>query len=69
MAKIVRLDDIEVRFSDMGKTARSIVKSLEELDAVIVDKENLAVVFQKAHDAYIHEIKQEMLRAKAGLEF
>jgi len=69
VAKIVRLDDIEVRFSDMGKTARSIVKSLEELDAVIVDKENLAVVFQKAHDAYIREIKQEMLRAKAGLEF
>lgn len=69
MVKIVKADDIEVPYNKLGKTARSIIKSLDALDTTISEKLQLDKVLQKAHDAYIQDLKQEMLRGKAGLEF
>ena len=53
----------------LSDQAKNLLRNLTELDKQIHEKKNIRAIFVKAQRAYITELKQEMLQAKAGFDF
>lgn len=55
--------------SDLSDSVKSLIRSLEQLNAASDEKVNMLALLHKAKAAYISELKSEMLTARSGFDF
>ena len=67
--KKVRIDGTDYEVDSLSDTAKKIVHELTLLEANLQDKQNIFQVFKKAKNAYMLDLKTEIINAKAGLDF
>tara|TARA_B000000565_G_scaffold245387_1_gene213148 strand:+ start:409 stop:612 length:204 start_codon:yes stop_codon:yes gene_type:complete len=67
MIKTFKLDGKEYSVDILSESGKRIVSGLQEIETEIKEKTNLIAIFNKAKNAYIAEIKSEILSQKAGL--
>ena len=67
MIKTFKLDGKEYSVDILSESGKRIVSGLKEIETEIKEKTNLIAIFNKAKNAYIAEIKSEILSQKAGL--
>ncbi len=67
MIKTFKLDGKEYSVDILSESGKSLVSGLQEIETEIKEKTNLIAIFNKAKNAYIAEIKSEILSQKAGL--
>ena len=67
MTKNFTLDGKEYSVDILSDSGKGIVSALQEIEIEIKEKTNLIAIFNKAKNAYIAEIKSEILSQKAGL--
>ena len=65
----VNIDGTEYELDSLTDTARKIVLELRLLEANLRDKQNIFRVFNKAKKAYTLDLKNEIIKSKAGLDF
>lgn len=68
MSKI-KLDDLEYDLSDLNETAKRLVIELRNLDAELQNKINMQAILNKAKNAYVADLKNEMITQKSGFDF
>ena len=67
MTKTFTLDGQEYSVDILSDGGNRIYSALQEIELEIKEKKNLMAIFNKAKNAYIAEIKSEILSQKAGL--
>jgi len=67
MIKTFKLDGKEYSVDILSESGKSLVSGLQEIETEIKEKTNLIAIFNKAKNAYIAELKSEILSQKAGL--
>ena len=67
MIKTFKLDGKEYSVDILSESGKRIVSGLQEIETEIKEKTHLIAIFNKAKNAYIAEIKSEILSQKAGL--
>ena len=67
MIKTFKLDGKEYSVDILPESGKRIVTGLQDIETEIKEKTNLIAIFNKAKNAYIAEIKSEILSQKAGL--
>jgi|TARA_B110000879_G_scaffold202354_1_gene278624 predicted component of type VI protein secretion system len=65
---ILRLDGEEFDLSKGSKEAEALVAQLQNLDRLLEEKRNLAALLTKAKNAYIAELKAEIIKNKTGVD-
>jgi hypothetical protein len=68
MSKI-KLDDSEYDLSELSETANRLVIELRNLDAELQNKINMQAILNKAKNAYVADLKSEMITQKSGFDF
>jgi hypothetical protein len=68
MSKI-KLDDLEYDLSALNETAKRLVLELRNLDAELQNKINMQAILNKAKNAYVADLKSEMITQKSGFDF
>lgn len=68
MSKI-KLDDLEYDLSELNETANRLVIELRNLDAELQNKINMQAILNKAKNAYVADLKSEMITQKSGFDF
>ena len=68
MSKI-KLDDLEYDLSALNETAKRLVLELRNLDAELQNKINMQAILNKAKNAYVADLKNEMITQKSGFDF
>jgi hypothetical protein len=68
MSKI-KLDDLEYELSELNETANRLVIELRNLDAELQNKINMQAILNKAKNAYVADLKNEMITQKSGFDF
>ena len=68
MSKI-KLDDLEYDLSELSETANRLVIELRNLDAELQNKINMQAILNKAKNAYVADLKSEMITQKSGFDF
>jgi hypothetical protein len=68
MSKI-KLDDLEYELSELNETANRLVIELRNLDAELQNKINMQAILNKAKNAYVADLKSEMITQKSGFDF
>ena len=68
MSKI-KLDDLEYDLSELNETANRLVLELRNLDAELQNKINMQAILNKAKNAYVADLKSEMITQKSGFDF
>ena len=66
--KTVRLDGVDYDLDAASPEARSFVVKLRELDMLYQERNNFLVVLNKAKNAYIAELKTEIIKNKTGVD-
>ena len=66
---MISFDNKDYDTDTLSDQAKNLLRNLTELDKQIHEKKNIRAIFVKAQRAYITELKQEMLQAKAGFDF
>ena len=69
MIKTFKLDGKEYSVDILSESGKRIVSGLQEIETEIKEKTNLIAIFNKAKNAYIAEIKSEILSQKLGCNF
>ena len=69
MSEVFNLDGKEYSTELLTDSAKALVASLKSVDSNINEKKNLLAIFTKAKNAYIADLKSEMLSTKAGFDF
>jgi len=69
MSETFSLDGEEHLVSDLSNNGRKLILELNKIEASIKEKTNLMIVFGKAKQSYMSELKAEILANKAGLDF
>lgn len=65
----VIIDEVEYNLEELSDTAQSLISRMRELDSSISENNNMLAALAKAKNAYISDLKQEMLSAKSGFDF
>lgn len=65
----IKLEGVEYEFSSLSDACKGLVAKLKQIDIALAEKENMAVVLTRAKNAYISELKNEILGNKAGFDF
>ena len=68
MSKI-KIDDLEYELSELNETANRLVIELRNLDAELQNKVNMQAILNKAKNAYVADLKNEMITQKSGFDF
>ena len=66
MARKILVGEIEYDFDNLNEDCQKIFQSMEFTLNRINELNNIHSLFQKAKDAYILTLKQELIREKAG---
>jgi len=65
----INIDGKGYDLSNLSDKAKQIIQELKLLDANFVVKQNTLAAFQKAKSAYALDLKDEIIKKKAGLDF
>lgn len=65
---ILRLDGKDYDLSKASEAARDIVVRLQNLDRLFEEKNNLMALLTKAKNAYIADLKSEIIKNKTGVD-
>ena len=69
MSNVFNFDGQEYSTESLNESAKAILNSLKSVDSKLNEKKNLIAIFTKAKNAYISDLKSEMLSTKAGFDF
>jgi len=69
MSETFTLDGERYLVSELSNNGQKLVAELTRIEATIKEKSNLMIVFGKAKQAYMSELKSEILSNKAGFDF
>ena len=67
--KSVKVDGTDYGVDSLTETAKKIVHELTLLEANLKDKQNVLRVFNRAKKAYTLDLKNEIIKSKAGFDF
>ena len=67
-AQILRLDGEEYDLSKASEEAKTLVARLQHLDRLFEEKSNLMALLTKAKNAYIADLKTEIIKNKTGVD-
>ena len=67
--KTVKIDGTDYEVDSLTETAKKIVHELTLLEANLKDKQNVLRVFNRAKKAYTLDLKNEIIKSKAGFDF
>lgn len=65
---ILRLDGADYDLSTASETAKVLLARLQNLDRLFEEKNNLMALLTKAKNAYIAELKTEIIKNKTGVD-
>lgn len=65
----IKLGDTLYETSSMTGEAKNLAEALKTLEGRIQEANNMVAILTKAKRAYIADLKNEMLSAKAGFDF
>ena len=65
----IQIDDVEYDLDALSDQAKRLVGDVQKINARIQETQNMSAILTKAKQAYIADLKTEMLAAKAGLHF
>ena len=66
--KIVRFDGKDYDLSQATAEANSYVVKLQELDRLFGEKNNILIILNKAKNAYIADLRTEIIKNKTGVD-
>ena len=66
--QILRLDGEDYDLAKASDDAKAIVKRLQHLDHLFEEKTNLMALLTKAKNAYIADLKTEIIKNKTGVD-
>jgi hypothetical protein len=66
--QILRLDGEDYDLSKASDEAKAIVARLQHLDRLFEEKSNLMALLTKAKNAYIADLKTEIIKNKTGVD-
>lgn len=66
--QILRLDGKDYDLSIASETAKMLMARLQSLDRLFEEKNNLMALLTKARNAYIAELKTEIIKNKTGVD-
>ncbi len=66
--QILRLDGTDYDLSTASETAKVLLARLQNLDRLFEEKNNLMALLTKAKNAYIAELKTEIIKNKTGVD-
>ena len=65
---ILRLDGEDYDLSKASDEAKALVERLQHLDRLFEEKSNLMALLTKAKNAYIADLKTEIIKEKTGVD-
>lgn len=65
----IQIEGKTYKITELSEVALSCVKNIKHIEDQTLEKKNLIALLIKAKQGYVHELKQEMLSAKAGFDF
>ena len=68
-SQILRLDGEEYDLSKASEEAKALVARLQHLDRLFEEKNNMMALLTKAKNAYIADLKTEIIKNKTGVDF
>ena len=68
-SQILRLDGEDYDLSKASDEAKALVARLQHLDRLFEEKSNLMALLTKAKNAYIADLKAEIIKNKTGIDF
>ena len=66
--QILRLDGEDFDLSKASDEAKALVARLQHLDSLSEEKSNLMALLTKAKNAYISDLKTEIIKNKTGVD-
>ncbi|MFP1646612.1 hypothetical protein [Pontitalea aquivivens] len=66
--QILRLDGEDYDLSKASEEAKALVARLQHLDRLFEEKSNLMALLTKAKNAYIADLKTEIIKEKTGVD-
>lgn len=66
--QILRLDGVDYDLSKASDEAKALVARLQQLDRLFEEKNNLMALLTKAKNAYIADLKTEIIKNKTGVD-
>lgn len=66
--QILRLDGEDYDLSKASEEAKALVTRLQHLDRLFEEKTNLMALLTKAKNAYIADLKTEIIKNKTGVD-
>ena len=66
--QILRLDGEDYDLSKASKEAKALLARLQHLDRLFEEKTNLMALLTKAKNAYIADLKTEIIKNKTGVD-
>lgn len=63
----INIGDEQYLVDEKNERATQLLSQTREIDARLIEATNMMALLTKAKNAYISELKQEMLSSKAGL--
>lgn len=67
-APTLRLDGVDYDLSHASDQAKDLIKRLKQLDQLYEEKTNMVALLTKAKNAYIADLKTEIIRNKTGVD-
>jgi hypothetical protein len=67
--QILRLDGEDFDLSKASEEAKALVARLQHLDRLFEEKNNMMALLTKAKNAYIADLKTEIIKNKTGVDF
>jgi hypothetical protein len=67
MTKDFKFDGKKYSADILSESGKQVLLALEGIEAEIKEKTNLIAIFNKAKNAYVADLKSEILSQKAGL--
>lgn len=68
MTKLIKIGDVDYPAENLSENGKGLLASLNSLDASIKERSNLIAVLTRAKQAYIADLKAEIISKKAGLD-
>lgn len=69
MTKLIKIGDVDYPAENLSESGKGLLALLNSLDGSIKERSNLIAVLTRAKQAYIADLKIEMISKKAGLDF
>lgn len=66
--QILRLDGLDYDLSRLSADGKTLVARLTQLERLVQEKTNLLAVLTKAKNAYISDLKSEIIKKRTGVD-